>query len=406
MARDDQSVKVRLISIALLVAACTPQEKQKSDDPTVVAEDLDEPVDLSVNTTGAFWTTQPIPRTVSATGSGKPSALQFIAIDGGDARTLISGLNRPSAISTDDERVYWLDLSRTDTQQLNAMRFNGDERVVLVAFDKSTEGPTQGTRLIPYRGKLYFGGARNLWAVPADGGVPESLVRARTSGGSISVALVDARGIYFREKNLTQGIDLKHVALSGAGAGEDPGAWVMTDAGVEDGGTVDGGIPDGGETSDGGGFPPEAPGVTLLRRGFVLSGTTNVAIANEAVYWFSNSLLGGTMYRAPFNGGPEAEVVRFPANGGATDLASDGRDVLYLVSTNVGGLLYRVDNDTSTTLHQLGLLNSGTPRVLRLDDTSAWFFAGGGTLSRLHRVQRLRGVDAGVPFDGGVDGGP
>lgn len=155
------------------------------------------------------------------------------------------------------------------------------------------------------------------------------------------------------------------------------------------------------------GPPPEAPGVTVLRRGFVLSGTTNVAIANEAVSWFTNGLLGGTLWSAPFNGGPEREVVRFPSNGGATDLASDGRDVLYLVSTNTGGLLYRIDDDTATKLVQLGLLDSGTPRVLRLDATSAWFFAGAGTLSRLHRVQRLRGVDGGVTIDAGTrDAGP
>ena len=399
-------MKLRLLIIAAsLLSACDPQDKKKSDDPTVIAEDLDEPVDLSINATGAFWTTQPVARNQSATGSGKPSALQFIGLDGGEVRTLISALNRASAISTDDERVYWLDLSSTDKQQLNAMRFNGDERAVLVDFGKFTlDVPTQTTRLLPYRGTLYFGGGMNLWAVPADGGVPRSLVRARIMGGAISVALVDEHGIYFREKNLGQGIDLKHVALSGAGAGEDPGAWVITDGGV-DAGVRDGGEEDGGQDGGLDDYPPEAPGVTLLRRGFVLSGTTNVAIANEAVYWFSNSLLGGTLYRAPFNGGPEDSVLNFPANGGATDLASDGHDVLYLVSTNVGGLLYRVDNDTPTTLHQLGLLNSGTPRVLRLDDTSAWFFAGGGTASRLHRVQRLRGVDAGVPLDAGVDGG-
>ncbi|MGV3623668.1 MAG: hypothetical protein ACO1OB_22805 [Archangium sp.] len=405
-ARDDQRVNLRVLIIAGLAAcSCGTQEKKKSDDPTVVAEDLDEPVDLSVNGTGAFWTTRPLSQSMSATGSGKPSALQFVALDGGDVRTLISGLNRPSSISTDDERVYWLDLNSKDEAQLNAMRFNGDERVVLLDFGAFTDDvPTSGTRLIPFRGKLYFGGVMNLWAVPVDGGVPESLLRARIRGGDISVALVDENGIHFRERNLGQGIDLKHVPLSGAGPGEDPGAWVLVDGGV-DAGVSDAGVDDAGVDGGLGDLPPEAPGVTVLRRGFVLGGTTNVAIANDAVWWFSNGLLGGTLYRAPFNGGPTDEVLRFPSNGGATDLASGGHDVLYLVSTNVGGLLYRVDDDTPKELHQLGLLNSGTPRVLRLDATSAWFFAGAGTLSRLHRVQRLRGLDAGV-MDVGIDAGP
>lgn len=391
----------------LLLLACGPQEKKKSDDPTVVAEALDEPVDLSVNAIGAFWTSQPLARTSSATGSGKPGALQFVAADGGDVRTLITGLNRPSAISTDDERVYWLDLDASDTPQLNVMRFNGDERAVLLSFSRFTRDvPTTGTRLIPYRGRLYFGGAMNLWAVPLDGGAPESLVRARIRGGSLSVALVGDDGIYFRETNQSLGVDLKRVGLGGAGPGEDPGAWVLVDGGVDAGG-ADAGLDDAGVEAGMNGPPPEAPGVTVLRRGFVLSGTTNVAIANEAVYWFTNGLLGGTLWSAPFNGGPEREVVRFPSNGGATDLASDGRDVLYLVSTNTGGLLYRIDDDTATKLVQLGLLDSGTPRVLRLDATSAWFFAGGGTLSRLHRVQRLRGVDGGVTIDAGTrDAGP
>lgn len=133
-------------------------------------------------------------------------------------RTLITGLNRPSAISTDDERVSWLDLDASDTPQLNVMRFNGDERAVLLSFSGFTRDvPTTGTRLIPYRGRLYFGGAMNLWAVPLDGGAPESLVRARIRGGSLSVALVGDDGIYFRETNQGLGVDLKHVGLGGAG---------------------------------------------------------------------------------------------------------------------------------------------------------------------------------------------
>lgn len=392
--------------------ACGPVEKRKSDDPTVVAEDLDQPVDLTITPRGAFWTTKP--SAVSAGGSGKPSSLQFLPLDGGDAQDVLTSLIRATALTNDGTHLYWFDSQSDGKQRLNRMDFDAEERATLVDFGSIPEpSPTQDTRLIPFGGRLYWGGASHVWAMSLDGGLPEKLVRARVRGGAFTVVLVDESGVYFQERNPTLGADFKHVGLEGQGyepeppdAGPDagPGDAGPSDAGPSDAGPNDAGASDAGMTGDGGaGWPEEAPGVRLLRRGIAWSGARGVAIRDPWLYWFNTGLLGGTLVRAPLLGGDDDEVLQLPGNTSPTDLASDGKDLVFLLSSNAGGGLYRVEKNERKELYRLGLLNGGTPRVLRLDETTAWFFAGGERGARLHRVDRFP-VDAGV-VDGGSDAG-
>lgn len=388
---------LRWLCITALLVACGPTEKKKSDDPTVIAEDLDQPVDLSLGNGGAFWTTKPAG--ASFGGSGEPSSLQYVALDGGDVRTLLSGLKQATSPTNDGQRLYWFDQDVGGKAQLNRMDFSGDGRSVLLNFADAGDVPTPDTRLFPFNGRLYWGGVLNLWALPLDGSAPQPLVRARQFGTRLSVVFVDSTGIYFQELNGYRGTDLKHVPLTGAGPGDDPGAWQVPDAG-----TADAGAPY--VTSDGGYDWPEAPGVTLVRRS-ILSSPSRVALADGFLYWYRNALgFGGDVQRAPFAGGPDERLFGLPSNGSATDIASDGRDVLFLIASNAGGSLNRIDDGQRTQVFQLGLLTSGTPRELRLDDTTAFFFAGGDRGARLHRVWRLRErPDAGAE-DAGVDAGP
>jgi sugar lactone lactonase YvrE len=407
-----------VVWLGALVAACGPVEKQKNPDPTVIAEDLDQPVDLTVTPRGAYWTTQP--SGVSFGGSGKPSSLQFVPVDGGDVQDVLTTLVRATALTNDGTHLYWFDTQSTGKQRLSRMDFDAVERTTLVDFgDQPESAPTADTRIIPFKGRLYWGGATHLWAMSLDGGAPQKLVRARMNAGGFIAVLVDESGVYFMERNSTLGRDFKRVGLDGQGyEPEPPDAGPMDagsiDAGSDDAGMSDAGLADAGMTAgDGGsGWPEEAPGVTLLRRGIAWSGARGVAIRDPWLYWFNTGLLGGTLVRAPLLGGDEDDVLNLPGNTSPTDLASDGKDLVFLLSSNAGGGLYRVEKNERQELYRLGLLNGGTPRVLRLDETSAWFFAGGDRGARLHRVSRVpaadAGVDAGVDagLDGGADGGP
>ena len=409
-------VSTRLVWLGALVAACGPVEKQKNPDPTVIAEDLDQPVDLTITARGAFWTTQPSGSSFG--GSGKPSSLQFVPVDGGDVQDVLTTLVRATALTNDGTHLYWFDTQSDGEQRLSRMDFAAEQRTTLVDFGNVPEpAPTADTRLIPFRGRLYWGGATHVWAMSLDGGTPQKLVRARSNGGGFVVTLVDESGVYFRERNPTLGSDFKHVGLEGQGfepeppdAGPDAGA---ADAGAGDAGLTDGGASDAGMgMGDGGsGWPEEAPGVRLIRRGIAWSGARGVAIRDPWLYWFNAGILGGTLVRAPLLGGDEDDVLNLPGNTSPTDLASDGKDLVCLLSSNAGGGLYRVEKNELKELYRLGLLNGGTPRALRLDETSAWFFAGGERGARLHRVDRFpqdAGADAGVDagLDGGADAGP
>jgi hypothetical protein len=149
----------------------------------------------------------------------------------------------------------------------------------------------------------------------------------------------------------------------------------------------------------------------LIKRGIAWAGARGVAIRDPWLYWFNASLLGGTLMRSPLIGGPDDDVLQLPSNTSPADLASDGKEIVFLLNSNVGGGLYRVEKNERQELYRLGLLNGGTARVLRLDETTAWFFAGGERGARLHRVNRFPqdgGVDAGsdAGIDGGADAGP
>jgi hypothetical protein len=411
-----------------LAVACGPIEKKKSDDPTVVAEDLDQPVDLTLTPRGAFWTTQP--SSASFGGSGKPSSLQFLPLDGGDVHDVLTSLIRASALTNDGTHLYWFDVKSDGSQRLNRMDFDAEQRDTLIDFGTMMESsPTADTRLIPFNGRLYWGGSTHLWAMSLDGGQPQKLVRARMNAGGFAVVLVDEAGIYFQERNATLGRDLKHVGLEGQGYEPEPpdagpvDAGMMSDAGPSDAGASDAGMSDGGMsdggTSDAGmmsgdggsGWPEEAPGVELIKRGIAWAGARGVAIRDPWLYWFNASLLGGTLMRSPLIGGPDDDVLQLPSNTSPADLASDGKEIVFLLNSNVGGGLYRVEKNERQELYRLGLLNGGTARVLRLDETTAWFFAGGERGARLHRVNRFPqdgGVDAGsdAGIDGGADAGP
>lgn len=395
----------------MVFAACGPVEKKKSDDPTVVAEELDQPVDLTLTPRGAFWVTQP--SGTSFGGSGKPSSLQFLPLDGGDAQDVLTSLIRATALTNDGTHLYWFDSQSNGKQRLNRMDFDANERATLIDFETFEDAPTGETRVIPFKGRLYWGGSKKVWAMSLDGGAPEWLVRARPlpGFGAFVVVLVDESGIYFQERNSTLGADLKHVGLGGQGFEPEPpdagtvDAGAPNDAGVSsDAGASDAGIRDGGT-----GWPDEAPGVTLIKRGIAWSGARAVAIRDPWLYWFSAGLLGGTLFRSPLLGGPDDDVLHLPGNTSPTDLASENGHLVFLLSSNAGGGLYEFEKNERKELYRLGLLNGGTPRVLRLDEKSAWFFAGGERGARLHRV--FYPVDAGVgdagsTTDAGLDAGP
>jgi hypothetical protein len=411
-------MKSSWVLAAAVLVSCGPAEKRKSDDPTVVALDLDSPVDLTLTPRGPYWTTQPQSSTIG--GSGRPSMLQFLPLDGGDVQDVLSRLNSASALTNDGTHLYWFDLESDGKPRLNRMDFDAEERTTLIDFSTTPEpSPSPDTQLIPFRGRLYWGGATHVWAMSLDGGMPQKLVRARNVAfARFRVTHVDDTGVYFYEGNQTLGSDFKQVGLEGQGfEPEPPDAGAMdagvTDAGATDAGVTDAGTMDGGSTGDGGtGWPEEAPGVRLLRRGIVWSGAIGVAIRGPYIYWFNGALLGGTLVRAPLLGGEDDEVLSLPSNTEPTALASDGQELVFLLSSNVGGSVNRVEKNNRQELHQLSFLSGGRPRVLRLDATSAWFFAGGGRSGTLHRVNRFpsdagsgdAGIDGGA--DAGIDGGP